>query len=208
MTTATVGSSIRSTHFTRSRPVEFLEESSQADIDNPLVPSSTVEGRSPGRATGVGPVAAVPVSIVLLGPSSASRRLDRCLQLNPQPILAASLQPGTNSASLSWQGHFTEQLREPSATPTASGATPAAWLVDVVYNLTGQLPAASAGATFDVKGTASEKLTPLDAAGNVISTAKTWVSTDKIESHFAVVGMSRFLPPPSSSSQTPASTRP
>ncbi|MFZ1936357.1 MAG: hypothetical protein WCB27_05645 [Thermoguttaceae bacterium] len=134
------------------------------------------------------PVAAVPVSIVLLGPSSGVTPPDPCLQLNPQPILAASLQPGTNSASLSWQGHFTEQLREPSATPTASGATPAAWLVDVVYNLTGQLPAASAGATFDVKGTASEKLTPLDAAGNVISTAKTWVSTDKIESHFAVVG--------------------
>jgi hypothetical protein len=68
-------------------------------------------------------------------------------------------------------------------------ATPAAWLVDVVYSLSQQPTAISAaGAMMDMQGTAREILTPLDASGNPISTAQTWVSTDKIDSRFTVAG--------------------
>ena len=134
------------------------------------------------------PVAALPVSVILLGsPSSSVTPPDPCIQLNPQPILSELAQPGVANTPLSWQGHFTEQLREPSATAASSVATPAAWLVDVVYSLK-ELPVTTPGAMFDMKGTAREILTPLDASGNAISTAQTWVSTDKIDSRFTVAG--------------------
>jgi hypothetical protein len=61
--------------------------------------------------------------------------------------------------------------------------------VDVVYNLSQQPTAANAaGAMIDMKGTAREVLTPLDASGNAISTAQSWVSTDKIDLRFTVAG--------------------
>ncbi len=134
------------------------------------------------------PVAALPVSVVLLGsPASSATPPDPCIQLNPQPMLSASLQSAASGMSLSWQGHFTEQLREPSATAATSVASPAAWLVDVVYSLN-ELPVATAGAMFEMSGSAREILTPLDASGNALATAKSWVSTDKIDSRFTVLG--------------------
>jgi hypothetical protein len=59
--------------------------------------------------------------------------------------------------------------------------------VDVVYSLK-ELPVTTPGAMIDMQGTAREILTPVDVAGNPVSTAQTWVSTDKIDSRFTVAG--------------------
>ncbi len=147
------------------------------------------------------PVAALPVSVVLLSsPSGSATPPDPCIQFNPQPILSEVLLSGagaTSSMPVRWQGHFTEQLLEPfstaaSPTPGTSVAAPAGWLVDGVYNLNGQLPADNAGVIFDVSGTARETLTPVDASGQPISTAQSWVSTDKINWHFSFSGYFQF----------------
>jgi len=97
-----------------------------------------------------------------------------------------------------WQGSFTEVLKEtPSTTPT----TPAAWAVDVVYNLSqqpspGPMPMyiIRGGRSFFIGGTATETLTPLDASGNPIASGEVWVSKDTISS-FVVVFPSIVMNP-------------
>jgi len=66
-------------------------------------------------------------------------------------------------------------------------ATPAAWLVDVVYSLK-ELPVTTPGAMIHMNGTAREILTPVDTSGNPISTTRTWISTDTIDSRFTIAG--------------------
>ena len=81
------------------------QKSTTRSCDHRRLRAEALEGRLV-----LAPVAALPVSVVLLGsPTTGATPPDPCIQLNPQPILSASLQSG--STSLSWQGHFTEQLR-------------------------------------------------------------------------------------------------
>jgi hypothetical protein len=146
------------------------------------------------------PVAALPVSVVLLGqPSNNVTPPDPCIQFNPQPMLSQVLS-GTGSATntpVLWNGHFTEQLQEPtSGTP---GVAPNAWLVDVVYNLNGQLPTVNGGTgvcngLFNVSGTARETLTPVDASGHPLASAQVWVSNDSISSRMTVLPTAQANP--------------
>jgi hypothetical protein len=122
----------------------------------------------------------LPISVVLT-PQSSGFPPDPCIQFNPLPSLAA-----TNSFAVRWQGSFTEVLKE---TPATTPATPAAWAVDVVYNLSqqpspGPMPMyiIRGGRTFFIGGTVTETLTPLDASGNPIASGEVWVSKDTISS--------------------------
>jgi hypothetical protein len=151
-------------------------------------------------------VAALPVSVVLLGqPSnnvSPPEPPDPCIQFNPQPILSQLASSATGNPAntpVHWNGHFTEQLREPTA--DTSVAAPNAWLVDVVYSLNEQpsptpvpLVVVKGGYNFTIGGTARETLTPVDASGHPIASAQVWVSNDNILSHMVVLPSSQANP--------------
>lgn len=127
-------------------------------------------------------VAPLPSSVVLLGQTGALPP-DPSIQFSPQPMVAAA----TSDTAVHWQGHATERLVE----APAARAPIAAWLVDMVYNLNGKpTPTPTPGATptwsFDVSGTARETLTPLNAAGNPIAAAPTWVSNENITMHMVI----------------------
>ena len=129
-------------------------------------------------------VAPLPCSVVLPGQSSNAEPPDPCIQFSPQPMVTAAV----GNAAVHWQGHFTERLVESPLGPTASAA-PAAWLVNVVFNLNGQpVPAAAASTwAYDLSGTARETLTPLSAAGTQIASGQIWVSNEQISEHIVVL---------------------
>ena len=138
---------------------------------------------------------------VLLGHPSNATPPDPSIQFNPQPMLSQLLS-GSGSATnapVHWNGHFTEQLKEP--TSGTSVVAPNAWLVDVVYNLNEQpspTPApvvvVKGGYDFNVGGTARETLTPVDASGHPIASAQIWVSNDSIFAHMVVLPSSQANP--------------
>ncbi|MGA2256326.1 MAG: hypothetical protein ABSG53_16880, partial [Thermoguttaceae bacterium] len=139
------------------------------------------------RRTMLTSVAALPFSIVLLDHSSNSTEPpDPCIQFSPQPLVSAA----TSNTPIHWQGHFSERLQDSSPTPASA---PAAWLVDVVYNLKQGLSPTpvppiivKGGYNFYVSGTAVETLIPLSASGNPIAAAQVWVSKDSIQSEVMV----------------------
>jgi hypothetical protein len=146
--------------------------------------AEALEDRTMLSAVGV-----LPFSVVMVGrPSNAGLPPATVIQFNPQNIGSAAL----SSTAIQWQGHFTEKLQStPAAATTTVGLS--AWQVDVVYSLNGKLlpPSNTTSGTgalryaFDIRGTARETLTPLNAAGvPVVSTH--WVCNDTIFSHIVV----------------------
>lgn len=144
--------------------------------------------------TVLAPVTALPFSLILTKPPfSSTEPPDPCIQFNPQPVVSA----GLSNAPFTWQGRFSEILKEPSGS-----AAPARWLVDVVYDLSGQ-PTAVAIPQFIIQGgqpawdyaynltgTVTETLTPADAAGHAVALAQAWSCTDTIASSHTFISRS------------------
>jgi hypothetical protein len=140
-------------------------------------------------------ISPLPCSVVLLNQMAGNALPpDPCIQFSPQPIVAAA----ASNAVVHWQGRFSESVVE-SPTAAASSTVPAAWLVNTVYNLNGQ-PATTPtstgtpGTTYNVTGTATETLTPLNAAGNIVATSQIWVSNEAISSVIVVSPSSQANP--------------
>jgi hypothetical protein len=134
-------------------------------------------------------VAPLPFSVALLGNASLGPP-DPCIQFNPQPLVSAA----ATNAAIQWKGQFSEKLQESSPSTAVSTAAPAAWLVDVIYNLNQQpspLPVpmfiVKGSYNFYVSGTAKETLTPLNASGSPLASAQAWVSNDSIQSQVTVL---------------------
>ena len=157
--------------------------------------AEALESRAMLSAAGIAPL---PFSVVMTNqPSSVGLPPATCIQFNPLTTLSAA----TSNLSAQWQGHFTEKLQEAPVSATSATA-PAAWLVDVVYNLNGQQilppsvpigPAASSK-FFNISGTARETITPLNAAGVPVGTAQQWIGNDSLVSHFVVSPSTQMNP--------------
>ena len=128
-------------------------------------------------------LAPLPVSVIMTNqPSSFGLPPSTCIQFNPLTTISAA----TSNQPVQWQGHFTEKLLE-SPVPVSSTTAPAAWLVDVVYSLSGRQilpptvgPVAPSSKFFDISGTAHETITPLNAAGVPLATSQRWLSNDSL----------------------------